>query len=223
MPVVWLCRGMEVEIWVDVVCPWCYVGKRRWEAALADFPHRDEVEVTWRSFELAPDAPASSDQSLVEMLSSKYGVSVDQAVAMNDRVSGVAAEEGLDYQLERARPANTFDAHRLLHLAGHRGLAEEAEERLFRAYFTEGVRIGDRDALVRLASEIGLDVDEVREVLDGDRYAADVRDDEETARSLGISGVPFVAIDRKFGVSGAQPVEAFRNALDEAWAAREPA
>ncbi len=210
---------MDVEIWVDVVCPWCYIGKRRWEAALAEFPHRDEVNVTWRSFELAPDAPSASDLSLVEMLSTKYGVSVDEAVAMNDRVSGIAADEGLEYQLERARPANTFDAHRLLHLAGERGLADEAEERLFRAYFTEGVPIGEVDELVRLGTEVGLDPDEVRAVVESDRFATAVRDDQDTARALGVSGVPFVAIDRKFGVSGAQPVDVFRNALDEAWAA----
>jgi len=213
---------MEIEIWVDVVCPWCYIGKRRWEAALADFPHRDEVTVTWRSFELDPDAPVHLNESIVGMLAAKYGVSVDQAVAMNDRVSRIAAEEGLEYNLDRARRGNSFDAHRLLHLAGEHGLADAAEERLFRAYFTEGVAIGERDELARLGTEIGLDPDEVREVLEGDRFAEAVRQDVATARALGISGVPFIAIDRKFGVSGAQPADVFLNALDEAWAAREP-
>lgn len=211
---------MEIEIWVDVVCPWCYIGKRRWEAALAAFDHRDEVDVTWRSFELAPDAPPSTDQNLVEMLSSKYGVSVDEAIAMNDRVSRIAEEEGLEYQLDRARPGNTLDAHRLLHLAARHGVQDAAEERFFQAYFTEGVAIGDRDELVRLAVEVGLDAEEARAVLDGDTYVDEVRADERLAGELGVSGVPFVAIDRRFGVSGAQPVEVFLNALNEAWSAR---
>ncbi|HKV85576.1 MAG TPA: DsbA family protein [Ktedonobacterales bacterium] len=209
---------MHVEIWSDVVCPWCYIGKRRFETALAQFPHRDEVEVTYRSFQLDPDAPSHSEGTITEALASKYGVSRAQAEAMNSRVSGIAAQEGLDYHLETARRANTFTAHRLIHFAGARGRQHEMKERLLRAYFTESADIGDIETLVRLAVEIGLEAEEVREALAGDAYADAVRADERRARMLGITGVPFFVIDEKYGVSGAQPAELFMDALTQAWA-----
>src|SRR4051794_24498154 len=155
-------NGMKVEIWSDVVCPWCYIGKRRFETTLARFQHADQVEVIWRSFQLDSDAPLESGLTVTEMLAGKYGVGLEQAAAMNDRVTSIAAEEGLDYHLDKAKYTNTFDAHRLIHLAAERGLRNEMKERLMRAYFTEGASVGNADTLVRLAAEVGLDTGEAR-------------------------------------------------------------
>src|SRR5690606_4467407 len=155
-------RSMQVEVFSDVVCPWCYIGKRHMEEALATFPHADQVTVTYRSYQLSPDSPQHSEDSLAEMLAKKYRVSLEQAQAMNDRVTGVAAEAGLDYQLDQAHPANTFDAHRLLHFAAEHGKQAEMKERLMAAYFTEGKRIGDVDVLVGEAVAVGLDGDAAR-------------------------------------------------------------
>ena len=213
---------MNIEIWSDVVCPWCYIGKRRLEAALAQFPHRDSVTITWRSFELDPHAPRDFTGTLDERLARKYGVSLEEAAEMNARVSGLAAESGLEYHLDRARPSNTFDAHRLIHLGAARGIQGAVKERLLRAYFTEGQPIGDAETLARLAADAGLDAEEARAVLAGDAYAADVRADEARATEFGIRGVPFVVLDERFGVSGAQPVEVFLDALQTAWTAARP-
>jgi predicted DsbA family dithiol-disulfide isomerase len=208
---------LTVEIWSDVVCPWCYIGKRRFEAALARFPHAGEVEVTFRSFELDPSAPAESEGSGPERLAAKYGVTVDEARAMNARVTEAAAGEGLDYDLESTRSGNTFDAHRLLHLAAAHGVQAEAKERLMQAYFTEGEPISDPDALVRLVASAGVPEDEARAVLSSDRFAAEVRDDEQLGAQLGIRGVPFFVLGRRYGVSGAQPADALLGALEQAW------
>lgn len=213
---------MKVEIWSDVACPWCYIGKRRFEGALAQFEQRDQVEVTWRSYQLDPGASRNPGQSVTEMLAQKYGVSLKQAEAMNERVSGLAAQEGLEYHLEQAKYGNTFDAHRLIHLAEAHNLQDEMEERLFKAYFTEGLALGDVETLVRLASEIGIDEEEARTVLSGDTYADEVRADVRKARALGIQGVPFFAIDEKYGVSGAQPTEALKEVLEQVWAESHP-
>lgn len=213
---------MKVEIWSDVACPWCYIGKRRFESAFAQFPHRDEVEVVWRSFRLDPDAPKHSEQTLNEVLAAKYGVSRTQAAAMNDRVSGLAAEEGLDYHLDSATYANTFDAHRLIHLAAAHGKQQEAEERFFKAYFTEGKNLGDTETLVQLAAEIGIEGEEARAVLTGDRYADAVEADVQRAAEFGIQGVPFFAIDEKYGISGAQPADLFGEVLERAWGESHP-
>ena len=159
---------MNVEIWSDVACPWCYIGKRRFESALAHFAHREQVEVTWRSYQLDPRAPHNPQKTVNEVLAQKYGVSLSQAAAMNERVSAIAAQEGLEYHLEQARYGNTFDAHRLIHLAATHGLQQEAEERLFKAYFTEGRALGDAGTLVQLVSELGIDGDEVHAVLSSD-------------------------------------------------------
>ena len=207
---------LTVEIWSDVVCPWCYIGKRRFEAALAGFPH--EVEWTWRSFELDPGAPAVREHSAAEHLASKYGMSVEQAQASHAQMTELAAQEGLEYHLDRTRGGNSFDAHRLMHLAGAHGKQDEAKERLMRAYFTEGVAIGDRDALVALAADIGLDPDEARAALDGDDYAEAVREDEVLAQRIGIQGVPFFVLNRRYGVSGAQKPEILVQALEQACA-----
>lgn len=208
---------MKIEIWSDIVCPWCYIGKRRFEAALERFPHREQVEVVWRSFELDPGSPQQYPGSLDEMLAAKLGRSVDEARAMNAHVAQAAAGEGLDYRLAEAKPGNTFDAHRLIHLAAARGLQAEAKERLLRGYFTEGMPVGDHDALVEAIAEVGVDPAEARAVLAGDAYAEEVRADQQRARSLGVSGVPFFVLDGRLGVSGAQPSELFEQALEQAW------
>ena len=214
--------GMKVEIWSDVVCPWCYIGKRRFEQALAGFPHSDEVEVVWRSFELDPSAPAERTGGYAEHLAGKYGVPLAQAQSMIDTMTATAAQDGLDFSFQTARPGSTFDAHRLLHLAAERGVQDAVKERLLRATFTEGEPIGDHDTLVRLVSEAGLDADEARAVLASDRYAAEVRGDQQQARAYGITGVPFFVVDGRYGVSGAQPAEALGQVLAQAWAERSP-
>lgn len=213
---------MKVEIWSDVVCPWCYIGKRRFESALSKFPHRDDVEVVYRSFELDPSAQVDSGKSVTEMLSEKYGVSLAQAGAMNERVTGIAAGEGLDYHLDKARHANTVKAHRLLHLAASKGLQNEVMERVMTAYFSEGENVGDIEALTRLAAEAGLDADAVRAALTNDDYADAVRADVRRARMLGITGVPFFVFDEHYGVSGAQPTELLLEVLEKAWAENHP-
>lgn len=213
---------MKVEIWSDVVCPWCYIGKRRFASALAQFEHRDQIEIIWRSYQLDPSASRTVEKTVTEMLAEKYGVSQKQAAAMHDRVSGIAAQEGLEYHLEQARHCNTFDAHRLIHLAAAHHLQDEMEERLFHAYFTEGAALGETETLVKLAVDVGLDADEARTVLTSDTYANEVRADAQRARRLGIQGVPFFAIDETYGVSGAQPSEVIREVLLEAWTESHP-
>ncbi|HEY0734825.1 MAG TPA: DsbA family oxidoreductase [Herpetosiphonaceae bacterium] len=213
---------MYIEIWSDVVCPWCYIGKRRFEAALAQFAHRDQVTVVWRSFELDPHAPSATSVSLNEVLSKKLGVSPERAAAMNAHVTELAAEEGLDYRLDQAKHGNTFDAHRLIHFAEKHGLQATAKERLLQAYFTEGRSISDPDALVSIGVEIGLPADEVRAMVSSDACADAVRADERRAQQLGISGVPFFVIDGTYGVSGAQPAATFLGALEQVWGESHP-
>jgi len=213
---------MQVEIWSDVVCPWCYIGKRRFESALADFKHRAQIEVVWKSFELDPKAPRTSEDTLNQMLAKKYGMSVEKAVAANERVTSLAAQEGLDYHLDLAHPGNTFDAHRLIHLAASHGLQGEMKERLMHAYFTEGQPVSDAETLVKLGVEVGLDIDEARAVLASAEYADEVKADEQEARTLGISGVPFFVIDQKYGISGAQPTELFQQTLAQVWTESHP-
>jgi predicted DsbA family dithiol-disulfide isomerase len=213
---------MNVEIWSDIACPWCYVGKRRFEAALAGFDHRDEVEVTWRSFELDPTAPREREGDRVEHLARKYGTTREQAEAMHEQMTGVAAGEGLDFRFDIARGGNTFDAHRMVHLGAAHGLQDAMKERLFRAYLSEGQVMADPSVLERLAVEVGLPEDDVRDVLATDRYAAEVREDEQLASSLGITAVPFFVVDRTIAASGAQPPELLRELLGRAWHQRAP-
>jgi predicted DsbA family dithiol-disulfide isomerase len=216
--------NLKVEIWSDVVCPWCYIGKRRFEAALARFAHRDEVDLVWRSFELDVSAPPSSAQpgTYAERLAGKYGCSVTEAQAMIDNMTATAAQEGLDFRFDLARPGNTFDAHRLLHLALAHGRQDELKERLDSATFTEGSPTSDHPALRALALQVGLPEAEVDAVLASDRYSDAVRADEAQARAYGISGVPFFVIDGRYGISGAQPADAVLQTLDKAWAERAP-
>jgi predicted DsbA family dithiol-disulfide isomerase len=213
---------MHVEIWSDVVCPWCYVGKRRFESALARFDHRDEVEVVWRSFELDPDAPRQRPGSAAEHLGRKYGMSQEQVEASWARLTALAEAEGLEFHLDRARGGSTFDAHRLIHLGAEHGRQDATKERFLRGYFTESLPIGEPDVLGQIAVEAGLPPAEVAEVLATDRFADAVREDERRARLLGISGVPFFAIDDRYGVSGAQSADLLLEALGVAWAERAP-
>ena len=213
---------MQLEVWSDVACPWCYIGKRRLEAALARFEHRDEVSVTWRSFELDPQAPAEGPRDRDEHLAAKYGMTIEQARATHERMTALAAGEGIDFRFDRARLANSFDAHRVLQLAAAHGIQAEMKERLMRAHFTDGELISDRATLARLAAEAGLPEDEARDTLAGDRFAAEVREDEATAARLGIRGVPFFVADRALAVSGAQPPEVLGELLRRGWDARAP-
>ena len=210
---------MLVEIWSDVACPWCWVGKRRFETALAGFGHRDQVEVVWRSFELDPTAPARVEGDPVDHLARKYGMSRTEAEQRVDHLGEVGRLEGLDLRLRSLQRGNTFDAHRLLHLAAEHGgdAQHRLKERLFQGYFSQSVPVADRDVLSRLATESGLPADEVDEVLGSDRYADAVRADEATAAGFGISAVPFFVFDRTYGVPGAQAPEVLTNVLEKAW------
>ncbi|HZG57177.1 DsbA family oxidoreductase [Paenibacillus sp.] len=213
---------MKVEIWSDYVCPFCYIGKRRFEEALASLPFAGEVEVVFRSFELDPRAPKDAPYDVMEMLSKKYGTSREQARQMNVSVAAQAKEVGLTYNYDAWVVTNTFDAHRLAHYAAARGKAAELTERLMYAYFTEGKFIGDRATLAALAAEVGLDQAEAASMLESDDYADAVRADEQDGAALGIRGVPFFVIDRKYGISGAQPTATFVGALREAWDESRP-
>jgi predicted DsbA family dithiol-disulfide isomerase len=204
---------LTVEIWSDVVCPWCYIGKRRFETAVEQFD--GEVNTVWRSFQLDPGAPAVNEHSAAEHLAAKYGMSREQAEASHEQMTQLAAQEGLEYHFELARGGNSFDAHRLIHLARENGVEAEAMERVFRAYFTEGVAIGDREALIALGDELGL---AARDAIESDAYADAVREEEDLARRIGIQGVPFFVLDRRYGVSGAQPAEVLVQALEKACA-----
>ena len=208
---------MLVEIWSDVVCPWCYIGKRNLETALAQFDHADRVSVEWRSFELDPTTPNRVELSMDEVLERKYGMTAEQASTANRQMTELAAEVGLEYHLDRVQIGNTFDAHRLIHLADHEGKADEMKERLLRAYFTEGTAISDPATLAELASEIGLDAVRVAEVIDGDEFGVEVRADETRAQELGSTGVPFFVFDGRLGVPGAQPSDVLLRLLNRAW------
>jgi predicted DsbA family dithiol-disulfide isomerase len=210
--------GMQVEIWSDVVCPWCYLGKRRFERALESFPHREEVDVVYRSFELDPSAPTEASVPTVQMLASKYGMTVSDAEQAQRQMEERAAADGLSFRMGELRSGSTKDAHRLIQLAKADGKQEVLVERLHRAYFCEQDSIFDHDSLTRLATEAGLDKNAITQVLTSDDYADAVEADEMTARQLGATGVPFFVIDRRYGVAGAQPVTTLSEALTRAWA-----
>lgn len=211
---------MKIEVWSDVVCPWCYIGKRRLEAALEGL--EEEVELTWRSFELDPNAPQELSEPLVDMLAKKYGQSRARMQAMSDHVRDTGAADGIDFQFDRARSGNTFDAHRLIHAARIAGLGDAMKERLMLAYFTQGRLLSDHETLVELAQEVGLDASTAREALVSEATASAVRADERAARELGVRGVPFFVFEGKYGVSGAQPVEALQEVLRQVQAERAP-
>jgi predicted DsbA family dithiol-disulfide isomerase len=213
---------MKIEIWSDVACPWCYIGKRRFEAALAGFPHRDAVEVKWRSYQLDPTLPEHYDGTELEYLSTRKGMAPAQVSQMFDHVTEQAKGEGLNYRFDQVVVANSFTAHRLIHLAAQHGQQDAAKERLLSDHFEHGKDIGSAEYLTALGQELGLNTDEVAELFSTDKYADDVRFDFEEARALGITGVPFFVIDRKFGLSGAQPAETFTAALNQAWQETNP-
>ena len=210
---------MRVDIWSDVICPWCYVGKARFEKALSSFAHRDEVEVVYHSFELDPSYPKDSRETTFAMLGRKYGMSEADARAAESRVAGLAAAEGLGFQPERP-VGNTFDIHRVLHLGLAKGVQAQLLNAVNEAYFGQGRQVFDRDVITEIAAETGLDATVAGDVIDGDAYAEDVRRDELQARQLGVSGVPFFVFDMALGVSGAQPTEMFASALQQAWERR---
>ena len=210
---------MDIHIWSDIVCPWCYLGKRRFEHALALFDHRDEITVTHRSFQLDPSRPRHQTTNRREMLKKKYQLSDQQVREMDTRMEHLADVEGLEYHLTDAGlTGNTLDAHQLLQLAKVRGVQDAVIERLYRAYFTEQLSVFDRDSLVTLAAEAGLDQAEARDALERDAFADAVAADVTEARSLGVSGVPFFVLGGRYGVSGAQATEVFAEALTRAWA-----
>lgn len=208
---------MRVEIWSDVVCPWCYLGKRRFDRALGAFEHRDQVEVTFRSFELDPSARPGVTTPTVDRLAEKYGMSAEQAADAQRQMEERAAADGLTFRLADLRSGNTRDAHRLIQLAKARGHQAEMVERLHRAYFTEQDSIFDHDSLTRLAGDVGLDPAEAGQVLESGSYVDEIDTDEEMAASLGATGVPLFVIDRRYGISGAQPPETIAQVLERAW------
>ncbi|MFB9389103.1 DsbA family oxidoreductase [Streptomyces coeruleoprunus] len=212
---------MRVEIWSDIACPWCYIGKARFEEALAGFAHRDGVEVVHRSFELDPGRAKGDVAPVIDMLAAKYGRTREEAQGMEEYVASQAHAQGLDYRVEGRTHGSTFDIHRLLHLAKARGRQDALLDLAYRANFAEDRSVYDDGTLVRLAVEAGLDEDEARDVLaDATAYADDVRADEREAAELGATGVPFFVLDRRYGVSGAQSAEVFAQALEQAWQGR---
>ncbi len=215
-------QAMKIEIWSDVACPWCFIGKRRFESALASFPHRDAVDVVWRSYQLDPGLPEHFDGTELEYLSSRKGMPAQQVSQMFDHVARQAKDEGLNYRFDKVVVANSFTAHRLIHLAAAHGKQDAAKERLLSDHFEHGKDIGSREYLGELGRELGLPEDEVDELFTTDKYSDAVRSDFQEGQSLGISGVPFFVIDRKFGLSGAQPAETFTRALNQAWQEANP-
>ncbi len=209
--------SMRIDIWSDVVCPWCYIGKRRLEAALADFEHADEVEIHFHSYELDPAAPKVASERTLEALGRKYGGGVEGARRMMDQVEAAAAGEGLLFRLGETMHVNTSDAHRVLHLAADHGVQGALKEALLAAHFTRAENVSDTDVLVRHAVAAGLEESRVREVLSSDEYADAVEADIRQAASLGATGVPFVVVDGKYGVPGAQPADVFGQVLQRAW------
>lgn len=213
-------RELSVEVWSDIVCPWCRIGREHLERALALFEHADEVDVRWRSYELDPSAPPVRETTLAQELGAKYGVGPTEVASMFEDVTERAASLGLDFRFDIATSGNTFDAHRVLHLARREGLEDGVAERFFRGYFTEGEAIGDRSTLVRLAADAGLEASLVEQALAEGWFADEVRADEAEARALQVTGVPFFVIDRRYAVSGAQSVDMLRQVLDRAWVDR---
>ena len=223
-------RRLAVEVWSDIACPWCFIGKRRLTAALAAFPHPDLVDVRWRAYELSPDAPHGPGVPELDALARHKGLPVDRVRQMFAQVTAVAAGDGLVYDFDRTLSINTFDLHRLVHVAreiGGDALAGRLVETFFSAHFEHGADLGDPGTIVELArtaglGSSGLDDQGVRDVLAGDRGAAAVRDDEAQARAIGVNGVPFVVVNRRIAVSGAQPAGVFTELLEAAWAQANP-
>ncbi|MGE1234244.1 DsbA family oxidoreductase [Bacillus altitudinis] len=208
---------MKVQIWSDIACPFCYIGKKQLETALEQFPHKEQIEVEFKSFELDPHAPVAVNYDVHDMLVKKYGMSRSRAIAMNEQVKQAGKEKGIDFQFDPLVLTNTFDAHQLAQYAGKMGKGDLVMGELFQAYFTDRKHVGDRQTLLDIAEKAGLDQNEVQKVLDGQEFADDVREDEKEARQLGISAVPFFVINDQYSVAGAQPADTFLRALETAW------
>lgn len=216
-----MAETMKINIWSDVRCPFCYIGKRKFEKALERFADKDKVEVIWRSFQLDPNLETKTDVNAIDYISEIKGISQQQAEEMHSHVTRVAKEVGLDFDFEKAVVANSFNAHRLIQLAKTHGLGNEAEEQLFKAHFTEGKNIDDKETLVQTAMAIGLGQKEVEGVLASDAFAKEVSEDESQAHAIGVRGVPFFVFNDKYAVSGAQSPDAFLQALQQSWQAFE--
>jgi predicted DsbA family dithiol-disulfide isomerase len=208
---------VRIDVWSDILCPFCHLGRRHLELALEQFEHADEVEVQWHSFQLDRSAPAVDDTPNVDRVAAKYGVPREQMALQQERMAADAARVGLDFQWERLRGGNSYDAHRLVHLARSLGREHEVTDRVMRAWYSEGEAIGDHETLVRLAVEAGLEEAEVRELLAGDDHGIDVRTDLALASQIGITSVPTFVLDQKYGVTGAQPVEVMLDAIRQVW------
>lgn len=208
---------MKVEIWSDIMCPFCYIGKRRFERALQQFAHKDEIEIVWKSYQLDPYMQTEPGKNINQYLAERKGWTLDYARQMNAQVTAMAKEVGLHYDFDKAIVANSFDAHRFSHLAAKYGLADAAEERLFKAYFTEGKNIADHNTLIQLGKEIGIDASAIKQMLATDTYTYEVQHDVNEAETLGLRGVPFFVMNRKYGVSGAQPEETFLKTLEQSF------
>jgi len=218
-PVVLEAPKMKVEVWSDIMCPFCYIGKRHYESALGQFEDSDQLEIEWHSFQLDPTIPKSLPvkENVYQYLANRKGISYEQSAQMHERVIQMAKKAGLEYHFEQAIVANSFDAHRMIQLAKTKGLGDEAEERLFRAYFTEGKDFGDHETLIKIGKEIGLHEDEIKSALVSDEYAEKVERDIQEATEIGVNGVPFFVFDHKYAVSGAQPPEYFLQALKQSF------
>ena len=208
---------MKVEIWSDVMCPFCYIGKRRFENALQQFDHKNEISIIWKSYQLDPSMKTEPGKNINQYLAERKGWTLEYARQMNAHVTSMAKEVGLHYDFDKAIVANSFDAHRFSHLAAKYGQGNEAEELLFKAYFTEGKNIADHDTLIQLGIEIGIDATVTKQMLSTDAYTYEVQHDINEAEALGLRGVPFFVMNRKFGVSGAQPEEVILNTLQKSW------
>ena len=208
---------MKVEIWSDIMCPFCYIGKRRFEEALRQFPHKEDIEVTWKSFQLNPAMKTDPGKSINQYLAETKGWTVEQAKQVNEQVTRMAAEAGLHYDFDKAIVANSFDAHRLIQLAKANGKGDEMEERLFSAYFTEGKDTSDHETLTQLGAEIGLNAADIQKMLTSNEYAEHVEMDIYESRQIGVRGVPYFVLNDRYAVTGAQPSETFHGALTQAW------
>lgn len=209
---------LKIEIWSDVMCPFCYIGKRKLEGALEKFPHKDNIDIEWKSFQLAPDfKKENTNKDSYDMIAEKYGKDRQWSLDMHDNITQQAKTVGLDYHFEKTVMANSFDAHRLAHLAKKHNAGNALEELIFKAYFTEGKDVSDHAVLIELGQQVGIDADEIREMLASNDYSQAVRQDIIEAQNIGVRGVPFFVMDRKYAVSGAQPEELFLQTLEQTW------
>ncbi len=208
---------MKIEIWSDIMCPFCYIGKRKFEVALAQFEHKDAVEIEWKSFLLSPEMKTDPTKNIHQFLADHKGISLDEATGMNDNVAHMAAQVGLEYNFDKTIPANSFNAHRFLHFTKQHGKQNEAEELLFKAYFTDGKNIDDAPTLMDFAEQLGLDAGALAQAMGSGEYTNEVIADIQEAQALGLQGVPFFVFDRKYGVSGAQDPATFLETLETAY------